>query len=86
VLSATEYVVLSVEADSVLLTVRSGVTPKDALLRARGLLLGVGAKVTGVVVNAVDLKESDLRYYYGYPYHETEQTERRQRSRIVASG
>ncbi len=86
VLSATESVVLAVEADSVLLTVRSGVTPKDALLRARDLLLGVGAKVTGVVVNAVDLQESDLRYYYGYPHHETEQTEHRQRSRIVASG
>src|SRR5258708_7872684 len=76
VLSATESVVLSVEADSVLLTVRSGVTPKDALLRARDLLLGVGAKVTGVVVNAVDLQEPNLRYYYPYPHHPTEQTER----------
>ncbi len=64
VLSATESVVLSLEADSVLLTVRSGVTPKDALLRARDLLLGVGAKVTGAVVNAVDLQEPNLRYYY----------------------
>ena len=67
ILSATDSVALCVEADSVLLTVRSGKTPKDALLRARDLLLNVGAKVTGVVVNAVDLHEPGLGYY-GYPY------------------
>jgi polysaccharide biosynthesis transport protein len=79
VLSATESVVLSLEADSVLLTVRSGVTPKDALLRARDLLLGVKAKVTGVVVNAVDLQDSSLEYYnyYRCAYQQTRQTEHR---------
>lgn len=70
ILSATDSVALCVEADSVLLTVRSGKTPKDALLRARDVLLNVGAKVTGVVVNGVDLHEPGLGYY-GYPYYQT---------------
>jgi len=68
VLSATDSVVLSVEADSVLLGIRSGQTPKTALVRARDLLLGVGARVTGVVVNAIDLSELGLSSYSYYGY------------------
>jgi len=66
VLSATDSVVLSVEADSVLLGIRSGQTPKTALVRARDLLLGVGARVTGVVVNGIDPSELG---FGGYPYY-----------------
>lgn len=67
-LLATDSTILSMQADSVLLTVRSGQTPKEALVRARDLLLGVGANLIGVVVNAVDLREPGLNNYgyYGY--------------------
>jgi capsular exopolysaccharide synthesis family protein len=70
VLAATDSVVLSVEADAVVLAVRSGQTPKHALVRARDLLLGVGARIMGVVVNAIDLDKLGLKNYgyYGYPY------------------
>ncbi len=70
VLSATESVILSVEADCVLLTVRSGVTPKDALLRVRNLLTDVGANIIGVVVNAVNVHDPSFGYSaYSYSYH-----------------
>jgi len=63
-LSVTDAVALSVEADSVILVIRSGTTSKEALRRARDLLLRVNAKVTGVVVNAADLRAPDLHHYY----------------------
>ena len=72
-LTVTDAVLLSIQADAVLLVVRSGQTPKDALRRARELLAHVNATLTGVVVNAVDLRSPDYYYYYyggkyGYKY------------------
>jgi capsular exopolysaccharide synthesis family protein len=69
VLAATDTVVLSVQADSVLLAIRSGQTPKNALVRARDLLLSVGARLTGVVVNAINLGELGPNSY-GYYGHD----------------
>ena len=65
-LSVTDAVLLSVQADSVILVIRSGQTTKQALRRARQLLAYVNSKITGVVVNAMDLNASDYYYYYGY--------------------
>ncbi|MCI0354662.1 MAG: capsular biosynthesis protein, partial [Acidobacteria bacterium] len=59
-------VLLSVEADAVILVIRSGQTTKEALRRARDLLLQVNARVMGVVVNAVDLRSPGSYYYYYY--------------------
>jgi capsular exopolysaccharide synthesis family protein len=64
-LSVTDAVSLSVEADSVLVVVRSGQTTKAALRRVRDLLSHVNARVTGVLVNAFDL-HSGSSYYYQY--------------------
>ena len=64
VLSVTDAVLLSVEADSVVLVIRSGQTTKEALRRARALLTQVNARMMGVVLNAVDLQSPDLHYYY----------------------
>ncbi|HEV2113170.1 MAG TPA: polysaccharide biosynthesis tyrosine autokinase, partial [Terriglobales bacterium] len=63
-LSVTDAVALSVVADSVILVIRSGATSKEALRRARDLLLRVNARVTGVVVNAADLRAPDMHHYY----------------------
>jgi len=82
-LSVTDAVALSVEADSVILVIRSGVTRKEALRRARDLLVRVNAKVTGVVVNAVDLRAPDLHHYYysgypeGYTYYDDSTTQKK---------
>ena len=65
-LSVTDAVVLSHEADRVLLVVRSGQTTKIALRRACELLSQVNAKVMGVVLNALNLRNLDGYDYYKY--------------------
>jgi capsular exopolysaccharide synthesis family protein len=64
-LSVTDPVILSVEADSVILVIRSGKTTKDALRRAGELFWQVNARTMGVVVNGIDLGAPDHYYYYG---------------------
>jgi len=67
IMAATDAVILSVQADGVLLVVRSGETPKEAFTRARDLLVGVKCHLLGVVLNAVDSSAPD--YYYSYRYY-----------------
>jgi polysaccharide biosynthesis transport protein len=67
VMAATDAVILSVQADGVLLVVRSGETPKEAFTRTRDLLTSVKSNLLGVVLNAVD--ESAPDYYYSYRYY-----------------
>jgi len=65
-LSVTDAVVLSPRVDSVVLVIRSGQTTKQALRRSRDILMQVNARVTGVLLNAVDLSSPDYYYYYEY--------------------
>jgi capsular exopolysaccharide synthesis family protein len=65
-LSVTDAVVLSPRADAVILVIRSGQTTKQALRRSRDVLMQVNAKVSGVLLNAVDLSSPDYYYYYEY--------------------
>jgi polysaccharide biosynthesis transport protein len=67
IMAATDAVVLSVQADGVLLVVRSGETPKEAFTRTRDLLVSVKCRLLGVVLNAVDASAPD--YYYSYRYY-----------------
>jgi capsular exopolysaccharide synthesis family protein len=67
IMAATDAVILSALVDGVLLVVRSGETPKEALMRTRDLLHSVKSRVLGVVLNAVDSSSPD--YYYSYRYH-----------------
>jgi polysaccharide biosynthesis transport protein len=67
IMAATDAVILSVQADGVLLVVRSGETPKEAFTRTRDLLSTVKCRVLGVVLNAVDSSAPD--YYYSYRYY-----------------
>src|SRR5271166_2894587 len=66
-LSVTDAVLLSVQADAVLLVVRASQTTTGALLRARDLLLHVNCNLLGVVLNAVDLASLG-DYYSGSRY------------------
>jgi capsular exopolysaccharide synthesis family protein len=67
-LSVTDAVVLSPEADRVILVARAGKTTKAALRRACELLLHVNARVMGIVLNALDLRSGGGYYYtYGGP-------------------
>jgi exopolysaccharide transport family protein len=65
-LSVTDAVVLSPRADAIVLVIRSGQTTKQALRRSRDILAQVNAKVSGVLLNAVDLSSPDYYYYYEY--------------------
>jgi capsular exopolysaccharide synthesis family protein len=67
IMAATDAVILSVQADGVVLVVRSGETPKEAFTRARDLLTSVKCHLLGVVLNAVDSSAPD--YYYSYRYY-----------------
>jgi polysaccharide biosynthesis transport protein len=77
-LSVTDAVVLSPRADAIVLVIRSGHTTKQALRRSRDILTQVNAKLSGVLLNAVDLSSPDYHYYYEYQgkyagyYHEDE--------------
>src|SRR6266436_6221638 len=66
VLAMTDAVRMSVEADSVILVIRSGLIAKDEFLRAQDVLLKVNARLTGFVLNGAELESSDFRYFYGY--------------------
>jgi len=65
-LSVTDAVILSTLVDRVILVIRSGQTTKQALRRARDILLQVNAHVCGVLLNAVDLDSPDYYNYYEY--------------------
>lgn len=67
VLTITDAVRLSPCADAVLLVLRSGKTTKEALCRARDVLMQVRANLLGVVVNALDTN-MDGYYSYGSRY------------------
>ncbi|WP_182276388.1 polysaccharide biosynthesis tyrosine autokinase [Granulicella sp. 5B5] len=65
-LSVTDSIVLAQQADAVVLIVRQGKSSKHALRRARDLLMRSGARITGIVLNAVDLNAPEYAAYYGY--------------------
>jgi succinoglycan biosynthesis transport protein ExoP len=68
VLVASDAVRLSVQADSVILVVRYGYTPEDAVRRAQESLRLVNASVTGVVLNGYDPKAAEFSYHGKYTY------------------
>ena len=67
-LSVTDAVVLSPEADRIILVARAGKTTKIALRRACDLLLQVNARVMGIVLNALNMHSTEGYYYYGGRY------------------
>jgi capsular exopolysaccharide synthesis family protein len=70
-LSVTDAVILSPEADQVILVARAGKTTKLALRRACELLLQVKARVMGIVLNALNLDSAESYYYYGGRYSDS---------------
>lgn len=65
-LSVTDAVMLSRNADAVLLVVRSRQTTRQSLMRARDLLHRAHAPLVGVLVNDVDMDSPDYYKNYGY--------------------
>ncbi|HXG91037.1 MAG TPA: polysaccharide biosynthesis tyrosine autokinase [Blastocatellia bacterium] len=71
-MNVTDPVILSKMVDGVMLVVHGGKSSRQVVRRARQELASVGAKIFGVVLNNVDLRNEGYddyyyaRYYYGY--------------------
>jgi capsular exopolysaccharide synthesis family protein len=68
--NVTDGVILSTLVEGVILVVHGGKSSRDLVRRSRQELLGVGAKIFGVVLNNVDLRHDgyDNYYYSRYSY------------------
>jgi Mrp family chromosome partitioning ATPase len=61
---------LTVTTDASLLVVRSGHTSRHAVSQSLDLIDRVGGRVTGVVLNDVNLGDYAQNYYYSYHSYE----------------
>jgi succinoglycan biosynthesis transport protein ExoP len=64
--SFTDGVLISSMVDGVLMVVHGGKTSRHVARRARQLLLDIGAKICGVVLNNITLHSQDYYYYQHY--------------------
>ena len=67
--SFTDGVLIASMVDGVILVVHSGRSSRQVVRRSRQLLQDVGAKILGVVLNNVNLRNQDNDYYYQSYYH-----------------
>ncbi|NLT68455.1 MAG: CpsD/CapB family tyrosine-protein kinase, partial [Acidobacteria bacterium] len=71
VLPVTDARIIGTLVDGVLLVVKGGETPKEAVQRTKRLLQEVHAQLIGVLLNNVDVNSADYHYYskyYAYGY------------------
>lgn len=68
--SFTDGVLIASMVDGVILVVHSGQSSRQVVRRTRQLLNEIGAKIFGVVLNKVSLK-NDNSYYYQQYYHDS---------------
>ena len=68
--SFTDGVLIASMVDGVLLVVHGGKSSRAVVRRSRQLLLDVGAKILGVVLNNVSVRSHDYYYYYQRYYHQ----------------
>ena len=73
--SFTDGVLIGSMVDGVLLVVHGGKSSRDVVRRSRQLLLDVGAKIVGVVLNNVSVRSHEYYYYYQRYYHQSYYTQ-----------
>jgi polysaccharide biosynthesis transport protein len=66
VIHVTDALIVSPHVDGVVIVIKSSHTPREAVLRAKQALFDVNARLFGVVLNCIDLKNES--YYYNYKY------------------
>jgi polysaccharide biosynthesis transport protein len=69
VLSVTDARILGSIVDGVVLVIKGGETPKEAVQRTKRLLQEVHAHVIGTLLNNVDVRSADYYYYSKYYYY-----------------
>jgi len=75
VASFTDGILLSSVADGVLLVVHGGAASRHIVRRSKQLLLDVGAKIFGVVLNNVTVSKHDYYYNQYRAYYQSAETE-----------
>ena len=69
--SFTDGVLIASIVDGVLLVVHGGKSSRGVVRRSRQMLIEVGAKIVGVVLNNVSVRSHDYYYYYQRYYHQS---------------
>lgn len=87
VLGLADSLVMSTFADGVIVVTKAGETPKDAVNQAKKLLLGINAKILGVILNQT--KESHLKYgsyyhHYSHYYEDSDKVKKKRRKKDTA--
>jgi polysaccharide biosynthesis transport protein len=69
VLSVTDARIMGTMVDGVILVVKGGSTPRDAVRHTKRLLEGINVRIIGALLNRVDIhSENYSKYYYYYGY------------------
>jgi succinoglycan biosynthesis transport protein ExoP len=72
VLSVTDARIIGSMVEGVILVVKGGETPREAVIRTKQLLQEVHANIIGMLLNNVDIRSADFNLtkyqYYGYGY------------------
>ena len=63
-ITVADSMILAEHADGVMLVVHGGVTTRETLKHTTKLMTSVNAHVLGVVLNNVDIRSVDYKYYY----------------------
>jgi len=94
-ITVADSLILAAHADGVMLVVHGGVTTRETLRHTTKLMNSVNARLLGVVLNNVDVRSVDYKYYYsnyygdyyrhlingeGYGYGQEDRAEARARS------
>ena len=67
-ISVADSMILAAHADGVMLVVHGGVTTRETLKHTTKLMNSVNARVLGIVLNNVDVRSVDYKYYYSNYY------------------
>lgn len=67
-ITVADSMILAAHADGVILVAHGGVTTRESLRHTRKLMGNTNARIIGVVLNNVDVRSADYRYYYSYYY------------------
>ncbi len=67
-ITVADSLILAAHADGVMLVVHGGVTTRETLRHTTKLMNSVNARLLGVVLNNVDVRSVDYKYYYSNYY------------------
>jgi len=67
-ISVADSMILAAHADGVMLVVHGGVTTRETLKHTTKLMTSVNARILGIVLNNVDVRSVDYKYYYSNYY------------------